>query len=758
MVGRLRLTAPVSAPRRACATISLALALGACSPAEPNQGFAPPIASAPADAPLAGLVDPFVGTANAGETFPGPQVPWGMASPSPHTTLTDPITFLQGTRSSSGYLHGEPRIYGFGQTHLSGVGCPDLGAPVVVPTVGEIATSPEGYGSAYADEAAHAGYYHVTLTDPGVTAELTASARVGVHRFWYPDRSGDANVLFDVGRSLSWRQGRGTVRLISDRELEGSVGVGLFCAQANAATVYFVARFDRPAVARGTWAGGAPSDASEATGRAGAFYRFATASGEPLGLVLGLSFVSTANARANLEAEVGAKSFDDLHADAARTWQAALGRIRIEGGSAAERSRFYTALYHALLQPFVASDVDGDYPTAAGSGHDASHPRYSVFSLWDSYRTVHPLLALVYPAEQLDMLRSLAGIARELGAPPKWELLGSEVNMMVGDPLPIVIADSLGKGLSDFDAQGLYAQMLAASTEPAHRPGVTDYLALGYVPMEQAAQVWGPVSTTLEYALADASLARLAAALGHDADVAALELRAHSYASLYDPGCGLLRPRWADGSWLEPFDPDATSGSKGMPETGGPGYVEGTAWSYACFVPHDTPGLIALHGTGPFTSFLQRLFDSDRFAMWNEPDLAYPYLFQYLGSEHARTEREVRAAMTRFFTDGPAGLPGNDDVGTLSAWYVLSAMGIYPDAPGVPRYALGSPLFERVEIALSPAAYPGGSFVIEAAGNGPNRPYVTAATLDGTPLGEPFVSHEAVVAGRVLTLQMGETP
>ena len=738
--------------------MALGLGVAGCAPGPEAEPFVPPVVSAPPDAPLAGLVDPFVGTANAGETFPGPQVPWGMASPSPHTTLTDPITFLQGTRSSSGYLHGEPRIYGFGQTHLSGVGCPDLGAPVVVPTVGEIATSPDGYGSAYANEAAHAGYYRVALTDPGVTAELTASARVGVHRFWYPDRNGDANVLFDVGRSLSWRQGQGTVHLVSDRELEGSVGVGLFCAQANRATVYFVARFDRPAVARGTWSGGAPSDASEATGRAGGFYRFATASGEPLGLVVGLSFVSTANARANLEAELGAKSFDDIHAEAARAWQAALGRIRIEGGSPAERRRFYSALYHALLQPFVASDVNGDYATAAGSGHDASHPRYSVFSLWDSYRTVHPLLTLVYPTEQLAMLRSLAGIASELGAPPKWELLGSEVNMMVGDPLPIVVADSLRKGLSDFDAQPLYAQMLAASTEPAHRPGVAEYLALGYVPMDQATQIWGPVSTTLEYALADASLAQLAQALGHDADVGALAVRAHSYASLYDPQSGLLRPRWSDGSWLDPFDPDATSGSKGMPDTGGPGYVEGSAWSYACFVPHDTPGLVALHGSEAFASFLERLFDSDRFGMWNEPDIAYPYLFQYVGAEHARSERQVRAAMTRFFTDGPGGLPGNDDVGTLSAWYVLSAMGIYPDAPGEPRYALGSPLFDRVELALSPDGASGGSFAIEALGNGPNRPYVTAADLDGTPLGERFLRHQDLAAGGVLTLQMSETP
>ncbi|MBI5502719.1 MAG: glycoside hydrolase family 92 protein [Deltaproteobacteria bacterium] len=706
---------------------------------------------------MAALVDPFVGTANDGQTFPGAVVPWGLASPSPHTTLRDPFTFFDGP-ANAGYLHGAPLIRGFGQTHLSGVGCPDLGAPVLVPVVGSTpGFTEETYASGYEGERAHAGYYAVTLTGPGVDGELTATARVGLQRFWFPERD-DAAVLIDAGRGLSWRTNAGRIRVVSMTEAEGSVELGLFCARPNRSVLHFVVRFDRPAFWAGTFVGETLTPAASAEGDAGAFFRFRTGAGAPIVAAVGLSWVGVDGARRALEREVGSRTFDELHDEAARAWQRALGRVRVEGDETSRR-RFTTALYHALIHPSVASDWGGDYPLPGGAvGHLASGERYTVFSLWDTYRTVHPLLTLLFPERQADMLRTLESLTISAGVPPLWELIGEDVRVMVGDPAAIVFSDSWVKGLTDFDLDGLYPRLAAAARDAAHRPGLDSYVSLGYVPMEESSDVWGPVSTTLEYALADSALATLAAAVGRSGEASEFAARARSWRSLYDAGTGLLRPRNADGSWWEPFDPDALEGSLFQPRSGGPGYVEGTAWQYAFFVPHDMAGLVALHGEDVFASRLQGFFDSGRFAMWNEPDLAAPYLFDHVGGQAFRAQLVVRDAMGRFFGDGPAGLPGNDDAGTLSAWYVFSAMGMYPDAPGTARYALGSPLFDRVEVELSPGAPGSRTFVIEAEGNAPDRPYIAAAELNGEPLTVPFLEHGDVVAGGVLTLHMSASP
>jgi predicted alpha-1,2-mannosidase len=276
--------------------------------------------------------------------------------------------------------------------------------------------------------------------------------------------------------------------------------------------------------------------------------------------------------------------------------------------------------------------------------------------------------------------------------------------------------------------------------------------------MEESRALWGPVSTTLEYALADAALARLAEALGHAGDAQELARRAQGYRLLYDARTGLLRPRNADGSFPEPFDPDALEGSMPWPQSGGPGYVEGSAWNYAFFVPHDTPGLIALHGPQAFVERLQWVLDTGRFSLWNEPDIAYPYLFDYVPGAQWRTQRAVREAMARFFGTGPDGIPGNDDTGTLSAWFVFSALGLYPDAPGIPRYALGSPLFAHAEIDLQPAFYPGTRLVIEAIANSAGRPRVARAEWNGTPLEEPFLDHWEIARGGVLRLPLEASP
>jgi predicted alpha-1,2-mannosidase len=712
--------------------------------------------SPPVEAPLAGEVDPFIGTAADGMTFPGALVPWGMASPSPHTKLTTAADGLDGVFVNGGYRYGDPLIHGFGLTHLSGVGCPDLGLPVVAPTSGATPTGFDGYGSAYRSEVAYAGYYGVELSDMDTVAEMTATPRMAVFRFWFPQDK-PANITVDAARGVSWIRNRGDLEVVGPNEIAGSAAFGEFCVEGGGGRLYFVARADRAADSFGVIEDGVVSDEVRATGDAMAFLRYETPPKEPVTVWVGLSWVSVEQARANLEAEQ--LPFDEARDAASVAWQQHLGRVEVSGGTDDDRVRFYTALYHALIHPSILSDVDGTYPIFSrdeiGQTDDAA--RYTVFSLWDTYRTLHPLFTLVYPETQLEIVKGMQDMTLHANAPPKWELISDEVQPMVGDPALIVFADSYMKGLTSFDAGAVYDVLRDAAERESHRPGDTEYLDLGFVPMERADTVWGPVSTTLEYAFADWALAQLAEALGRDSDVPGLLERGQSYRGFYDDETGTLRPRNADGTFLEPFDPDAAEGSAPL-RLGGPGYVEGTAWQYAFFVQHDVDGLIALQGEQAFVDRLTWVFDTDRFVLWNEPDMAYPYLFTFVpGAEH-NTQREVRSAMQRFFGRGPDGLPGNDDAGALSAWFVFSAMGFYPVTPGLPEYRLGSPLFERITLHLSPNHHDGETFVIEADGNGPDNVFVKSAMLDEEPLLTPVLSHRAITRGGTLRLQMSPTP
>jgi len=733
----------------------------ACSSSSPAPPLRPPAVD-PEWAPgsVARQVDPFIGTHGDGNTFPGPALPWGLVAPSPQTRRPGLLDYLrEGRLSGAGYVDDDPRIHGFGLTHLSGAGCPDLGAPVVAATGAALTTSYAGYGASREGERAWAGYYVADLVEPGLRVELTGSRRVAALRFFI---GRDAmHVLVDAARSLAWAGDRGRVRLVSSREVEGEVQTGGFCNQPNRQTVYFVARLDRPAAAAGTWKDDLASGDAEAEGIAGAWFRFDATGGRSVEMQVGISFVGLGGARANLEAEGAGRNFDDLRRAARDAWEETLGRVRVEGGTAAEQTLLYTALYHALLHPGVASDVDGSYRRFGGGiGRDPSRERYHLFSLWDTYRTVHPLLTLLYPERQREMVRSLLGMTLEKGAPPKWELAGSEVQMMVGDPAAIVLADTLGKdpaARADLAALAasawpfLQAAALDTSATP-HRPGNASYRALGYVPMEEEVAVWGPVSTTLEYALADFALGRLAAALGVPADPS-LAVQAASWQNLVDPATRLFRPRNRDGSWLAPFDPDAIEGSALIKQrAGGPGFVEGTAWHYAFFAPHAVAEHAAATG-GPtaYVARLQSLFDTRRFVLWNEPDVGFPYLFTRFPGQGWRTAAAVRDARAAFDT-GRGGLPGNDDAGTLSAWYVFSALGLYPDLPAGDDYALGTPLFDRATLSL-----PGGALVVESPHPTPEHVYVRSARLGGRELGQRL-SHSDLAGGGTLQIEMADAP
>ncbi len=735
-----------------CRGMGIVLALGilGCNRAGPDP-VVPSLVPAAASAPLTLEVDPFIGTANEGQTFPGATRPWGMASPSPHTTRSPIGSFLSGgIQANAGYVHGEPELQGFGLTHLSGVGCPDHGAPVIAAVLGDPPTSPEAYRSPYDSEQARAGYYATRLARFDIWAEMTATPRTAALRFFFP-ASEQATIVVDTAKTLSWVEDQGELRIVGAREIEGSVAVGQFCSAGNESLLHFVLRVDRDTVASGTLQGGSESSAREAKGDAMAFLRFRTEASDSIEVRVGLSWVSVEGARANLEAEADGKSFAELHDEAALDWQQRLGRVEVEGGAANDRLRFYTALYHSLIHPNLASDVDGSFirfvnnEVASVTGED----RYTLFSLWDTYRTLHPLLTLLYPATQLSMLRTMVDMADSAGAPPKWELSGDEVQSMVGDPAAIVAADSFAKGLTDFDAEGLYQTMKRAAESPSHRPGIAELRSLGFVPMELRQELWGPASTTLEYALADHALARLATALGHTADAAHYDAEALAYRNLFDVSTRTLRPKNADDSFLDPFDPDAETGSAQPFRLGDPGYVEGTAWNYAFMAQHDIPGLIVLHGETEFIDLLQWVFDTDRFAMWNEPDLVYPYLFTYVDGEWARTQQAIRDAREAHFGTGPDGIPGNDDAGTMSAWFVFAALGFQPVALGTDEHRLGVPLFDRVTLRLDPTHYSGRRLVIERA-SGALSPQTT---LDGALLGSPAITHGQLTAGGTLRFQ-----
>lgn len=698
---------------------------------------------------LTAYVDPFVGTSNGGNTFPGAVLPWGMVSVSPHTAPGSP----------SGYLHDRDSFYGFGHVHLSGTGCSDLGSIIVTATRGPVQTNPETYRCTLQDQSAVPGFYSATLKEPGVTAEVTATLRCGITRFT-TRTGGDISILIDVGRSLNL-QGGGAVAFRSGTEVEGYNISGAFCGEANRQTVYFSAQLDREPDAHGVWTGtnvNARSTASGPDSSIGAWFRYRLHAAESIVIKVGISYVSVENARKNLEQEVPGWDFEKAKWEARAAWQRELKRIQVETDVRADIVKFYTALYHMLIHPNIISDVNGDYPLMGrkGTGNYDGRDRYTVFSLWDTYRTLHPFLTLVYPERQSAIVRTMIDMYRESGWLPKWELAANETYMMVGDPAVPVVADTWLKGITDIDTQTAYDACRKPATTPGPesdpiRPGYHDDLKYGYIPFEQDTTqtwwTWGPASTTLEYCYSDWAIAQMAHRLGKDADYEEFSRRASFYRNLFDTTTLFIRPRLRDGSWLTPFDPLRTEGSGSWGGSGGPGYVEGNAWQYTWFVPHGIEGLTRLFGgSKPLVEKLAECFRTGQFTINNEPDIAYPYLFTYFPGEETRTRRLVREIMDRQFGTGASGLPGNDDAGAISAWFAFSALGLYPACPASAEYRLGAPLFKRAVITLNPSYYPGGELVISADGNAEQSGKLSVQ-LNGTSHSAAFIEHKEVVAG-----------
>ncbi len=719
-------------------------------------------------------VNPFVGTTNFGTTNPGAVCPNGMMSVTPFNVMgSDRNVFDKDARWwSTPYEFHNKFFTGFAHVALSGVGCPELGSLLTMPTTGGLEVDYKKYGSEYTAETASPGYYAATLSAYGIRAEATATLRSSVERYTFP--AGEGHILLNLGEGLTNESGA-LVRRVSATEIEGMKLMGTFCYNPQAVfPVYFVLRVSKRPTTSGYWKKQPPKTGVEAEwdkdaggyklytsyGRelagdeVGYWFTFDDlTAGEQIEVRMGVSMVSTENARMNLETEQQDRSFDALHAAARERWNADLGRIRIEGGTVEQQQVFYTALYHALIHPNVLSDVNGEYPAMEGSEIlRADSPRYTVFSLWDTYRNLHQLMTLVYPERQADMLRSMIDMYREWGWLPKWELYGRETFTMEGDPSIPVIVDSWMKGLRDFDVATAYEAMRKSATTPGAqnkmRPDIDPYIAKGYVPLGMyAADLSGDnsVSHALEYYIADHALALLADSLGKREDAALFRARSLGYRHYYSPESGTLRPITPEGNFLTPFNPQAGENFEAAP-----GFHEGSAWNYTFYVPHDVNGLARLMGgRRHFVEKLQMVFDEGLYDPANEPDIAYPYLFSRFRGEEWRTQREVTRLLNKYFTTSPDGIPGNDDTGTMSAWAVFSMLGFYPDCPGEPYYTLTSPAFDRAEIDT-----PQGTLVIESRRSTPDANYIRSMSLGGRTLNRYRISHDELLRGGTLTFEL----
>ena len=743
--------------RRMLRTAALALLLGA----------APTLAQTPAE-----YVDPFIGTTNFGTTNPGAVVPNGMMAVVPFNVMgSDLNRYDKDARWwSTPYEYHNRFFTGFAHGALSGVGCPDMGSLLTMATTGELEVDYRNYGSEYRDEEASPGYYAVTLSKYGIRAEATATPRTSVERYTFP--GGEGHLLLNLGEGLTNESGA-MVRRVSATEIEGMKLLGTFCYNPQKVfPVYFVLRVSKTPSAAGYWKKqremtGVEAEWTPDNGRyklyteygrelagddIGYWFTFDDLqAGEQIEVRMGISYVSAENARRNLEAEqADGESFDALREAALGRWNADLGRIRVEGGTEAQRRVFYTALYHTLIHPNLLSDVNGEYPLMERSGEVGvtEGERYTVFSLWDTYRNVHQLLTLVYPERQVEMVRSMIDIYREWGWMPRWELYGRETFTMEGDPAIPVITDTWMKGLRDFDIETAYEAFRKSATTPGAqnllRPDIDPYIERGYIPLGFYAQdLAGDVSVShaLEYYVADAALARLADSLGHREDARLFRERSLGYRHYYDREYGTLRPILPDGSFLTPFDPKA-----GENFSAAPGFHEGSSWNYTFYVPHDVEGLVRLMGGRKrFVEKLQMVFDEGLYDPANEPDIAYAYLFSRFPGEAWRTQRETRRLLERYFTVEPDGIPGNDDTGTMSAWAVFTMLGFYPDCPGEAAYTLTAPTFDRAEIDT-----PQGTLTIEKHGEG----YIRRMTLGGRPLSKYRLTHDELLRGGTLTFEL----
>jgi predicted alpha-1,2-mannosidase len=766
----------------------------------------------------AGHVNPFAGTRpgpgtfGGGHNFPGATVPFGMVQWSPDTTPADKSGF-------GGYDYRDSHLRGFSLTHMSGAGCSIYGDFPFMPTTEPLETSPAGPGStldgkfqpgfSHASESARPGYYSVRLNPvhgAGIDAELTATTRTGMARFTFPSNP-HSSVLINAGGSAQ-PDDFAEVQLNPEaREIDGTASSGLFCGQRPRYKVYFAAVFNRHFQAYGTWrrnqldpgstsstdSQGPPANPAT-TAEAGAYATFDTGKNRVVLARVGISFVSVEDARANLAAEDHGLGFGTVAAKAQRSWNSSLGRIRVSGGSGLNLNTFYTALYHAFIAPRTFSDVNGAYPGMDGLIHNAGkRVQYADFSGWDIYRTEIQLLSILAPQRASDMIRSLLADADQSGCLPRWPYANGQSMTMVGDSADPIIASASAFGAGGFDKGKALAAMVKGATEPCQsangeyleRQGLGYYQALGYIPFNvdtntrnansiygDPESVWGSAATSLEYDVDDFAIAQFAGRSLRDRSAyGEFMRRSGNWRRLYDPASGMIEPRFSSGAFPQPYD-----------NLKGGGFVEGDSAQYTWMVPQDPAGLFQRMGgqakaASRLDYFLRELnggpgaTHTDHALLGNEPTLQTPWLYDWMRRPY-RTQEAVRRGLGLYDTS-PDGYPGNDDLGTLSAWYVFGALGLYPEVPGVGVLAIGSPLFSRAEIRLPHrrrALITAAARTVTTKGSGKSRhrqvrslspaaaPYIHSLQLNGHSFAQPWTTYCALARGATLSFQLGSQP
>jgi predicted alpha-1,2-mannosidase len=703
-------------------------------------------------------VDPLAGTANDGQTVPLIGMPFAMTQWVPETRSTE-------DKCVAPYYYKDTQITGFRGSHwLDGSCAKEYGSFTLMPITGPINFAPSARSSAFRHETEkiNPAYYAVTLDRYAERVEMTGSVRSGMMRITFP-----AGAAGSVLLQPNTKPGEGFVELHpKEQEIVGYnpvrryyVGTGL---PANFSG-YFVARFSAPFKAQGTWCDKElePNNPHREGGcrQLGAYASFAPGDG-PLLVKIGTSFTSLDEAARNLDAEQRGWDFAAMEAKTEANWKKLLGEIEVEGGTPEERKIFYTSLYHASLVPRITSDADGTYNGFAGEGKThtfASGDYYDDYSMWDTFRALHPLLTITDPEREQQMVESLVLKGKQGGYLPIFPLFNSYTSAMVGDHADAVIADAYAKGLRHFDVEQAYRLMLQNATKSPSRGeyqlglgrrALPSYLKYGYIPLEDPvadAFHWSEqVSRTMEYAYDDSLVAMMARDLGEKDDARKMEKQSENWQNVFDSSVGFVRGRHADGSWVQPFEARKNVN-----------YVtEANPWQYTFFVPQNIPGLIkAMSGEENFIAKLDGLFNGNVYDQGNEPSHHIAYLYDYAGAR-AKTQHEVRHLLVSQYHAGVGGLPGNDDAGQMSAWYIFSAMGFYPVTPGAASYAIGTPLFSRVTIHQPN----GKTFVIEATHQSAANEYIQTQKLNGKPLEGFLLPHAEIVKGGTLSFDMGPAP
>lgn len=711
----------------------------------------------------AASVNPMIGTGadpdDGINLFPGASMPFGMVQLSPDTE-----------DNGAGYHHIHTRIKGFSMTHMSGGGCASQGDVFFTATTGPVVTQVSDFQSPYSHtrETARPGYYQVALLEGGIQAELSATIRTGVARFTFPAGK-EANILVPISHTLNSTESA-TIQVVSDRQIQGYVENHAFCNMKPTYKVYFVMTFSRPFNSFGTWTsdakgrhstileGSRAGEQKNRQERIGAYARWAAQPQEQtITATIGISYVDVAGAERNLQAEAENKNFDKIRSEAESAWNKELSVIEVSGGTAEQRTVFYTALYHSLLMPNIFSDGDGRYLGFDGKIHSVAsgHAIYANFSGWDIYRSEIPLLALIEPRRMADMAQSIVLMYEQGGWIDRWPQFNVYTNDMVGSPLSIILATAWLDGIHDFDINTAWEGMLKDATQapPPGKPyvgeeGVDWVNKMGYLPADKID--YGSVAKTQEYALAYASLYRLAVALGKTDEAKMLYERALCYRKLFNSEDRFFRPRNADGAWVADFNPAQDSH----------GFVEGSGWHYQVFAPADLAWLVKAVGQPLFNQRLTEFFNypvpgwyGQHYNAYNESNMHAPFVFHFSG-EPWETQRVVRRVLNESYFNAPDGIPGNDDCGAMSSWAVLSMMGIYSVDPASLAYELVTPSFPSIVIHLQ-KPYAGKEFVVETAAAGP---YVQGVTLNGTKHPHNWISFADIRAGGRLRFTLSAKP